>query len=528
MRAGARPPDARPLDRARRSRKRVALRRLLFVAALAALLLAAIWAANTLAAHRTTSRPGAPATPQAQPFSSAFVQAGAPWSPVVTHALAHDAAAIFGDGTFPQTTSVVIESARTGAVLYSLNAGGSLVPASALKLVVAATALADLGPQFRFTTRFVTDQALQADTLTGSLWLAGGGDPELTSADLMRAVASLKALGIRHIMGDVVADGSLFGPDSVNPAWQADDLEFGYAALTSAVTMDGGTAQFTITPDTDGGAAEVRVDPDQIADPIDGIIRTTGADGENTLRIDPVPGGDGFRVSGQIPYGAPQKYWRSISHPTLRAASALRAMLVHAGIAVDGGASIGPSPTGAHVLWTRQSRPLAAIIRRMDYDSDNHIAEQLLRAVGAARFGTGSLENGLAAEREFMHGIGADQSGLILADGSGLSTADRISARAEASVLRHLLSGSDSATVAALLPRVGVDGTVHVRSVASDVRGRILGKDGYIEGVSSLAGYVKSAHHGVVIYAFVVNGWQRGLDAVWAGEDDLLTRIAKL
>jgi D-alanyl-D-alanine carboxypeptidase/D-alanyl-D-alanine-endopeptidase (penicillin-binding protein 4) len=443
------------------------------------------------------------------------------------HELARTSARIFGDGAFPSSTGVVVEDARTGALLYARNANTALAPASVLKIVVAATALRDLGPNYRFTTRLVTDVARQGDTLPGSLWLVGGGDPELTSADLKRAVAALKAGGIIRIGGDVIADGSLYGPDAVNPAWAADDLEYGYAALTSAVTMDGGTAQFTITPDPGGGAAGVRVDPDLIAGELVGDVRTGAADADNTLRIDPLPDGRGFQLSGTIPFGAPQKYWRSLAHPTQSAAIALRAMLFKAGIAVGGGIAVGQSPNSAVTVWTRTSRPLAAIVRRMMFDSDNHIAEQLLRAAGAQRFGTGSLTNGLEAEREYLQGIGVDQTASVLADASGLSTADRLSAQAAAKVLRDLVSGPNAAAYSDLLPRVGVDGTVHVRDLAPDVRGRVLGKDGYIEGVSSLEGYVKTEHHGVVIYAFLVNGWERGLDAVWSAEDDFLTRLAR-
>jgi D-alanyl-D-alanine carboxypeptidase/D-alanyl-D-alanine-endopeptidase (penicillin-binding protein 4) len=214
-------------------------------------------------------------------------------------------------------------------------------------------------------------------------------------------------------------------------------------------------------------------------------------------------------------------------HPTQAAAIALRAMLIKAGISVGGGIAVGQAPTSAVPLWTRKSRPLAAIVRRMMFDSDNHIAEQLLRTAGAQRVGIGSLANGLEAEREYLQSVGVDQRGVTLADASGLSTADRFSAQAAAAVLRDLISDSDAAKDAALLPRVGVDGTVHVRNIAPDVRGRVLGKDGYIEGVSSLAGYVKTEHHGLVIYAFLVNGWERGLDAVWAGEDDYLSRLAR-
>ena len=92
-----------------------------------------------------------------------------------------------------------------------------------------------------------------------------------------------------------------------------------------------------------------------------------------------------------------------------------------------------------------------------------------------------------------------------------------------------MLSGPDAERAASYLPRVGMDGTVSVRDdLPADVLGRIVGKDGYIEGASGLAGVIRTRYHGVVIYAFLVDDWQQGLDAIWAGEDDVLTKIARM
>jgi len=526
MRAAVPPPDAYQPRRFRRARLRAARRRFAAVCVLAAIVLAVVWIAHLFAPHPKPAVVVEP-TPRPPAFASTFIRGGSPLPARQTREIAGIAAGVFGNGNYPASTSVVIEDARSGARLYTRNANGALTPASVLKLVVAATALRDLGPAYRFKTRFVTAQAPHGNAITGPLWFVGGGDPELTSADLRREVAAMRASGIVRIEGDVIADGSLFGPDEVNPTWAPDDLEYGYAALTSAVTMDGGTAQFTITPNANGGAANVHVDPDSIAGDVVGSIRTASSDAQNTLRIDPLPDGGGFQVAGEIPYGAPQKYWRSLSNPTQSAAIALKAMLVKAGIAVGGDATVGTAPKDGVAIWTKESRPLTAIIRRMMFDSDNHIAEQLLRSVGAQRFGVGTLADGLAAERDHLQEIGVPGAGQGLADGSGLSPANRIDAQTVATVLRELVSGPDAAQIAGLLPRVGMDGTVHVRNLAPDARGRVLGKDGYIEGVSSLAGYVKTAHHGVVIYAFLVNGWEHGLDSVWAGEDGLLSRLSR-
>lgn len=405
----------------------------------------------------------------------------------------------------------------------------ALVPASTIKVIVAGTALRDLGPGYRFETSVVTNGTIDGGTLHGDAYLVGGGDPELATGDLRAAVEQIKREGIALIDGGVVSDGSLYGPDAVNKSWDADDLEYGWAAPPSAVTIDNGAVQFTITPDPNGGLAQVAVEPPAAAGRVVGNVRTAGEDADNTIQIDPFPDNSGFTLSGQIPYGAPQKYWRSVAHPTRIAANVLQALAFTGGIGVSGVATTGKAPSGGStVLWSHRSRPLAAIVQKMALDSDNHIAEQLLRAVGAHAAGTGTLANGIAAERHFLAALDADDSDIYIDDGSGLSDKNRITSHALAAVLRSMLSRADAAAELALLPRVAIEGTVRFRPIAPDALGRVRGKDGYIQGASGLAGYVETAHHGVIVFAFLVNNWEQGLDAVWNAEDEALARIARM
>ncbi|MBC5824171.1 MAG: D-alanyl-D-alanine carboxypeptidase/D-alanyl-D-alanine-endopeptidase [Candidatus Eremiobacteraeota bacterium] len=475
----------------------------------------------------STVLPASFKTDSGPPFSSRFLTAGVPLSDPDRRSIAADAADVVNGSAFPAATGVLLLDARSGRTLYAHNADVPLTPASTIKLIVAGTALHDLGPAYRFRSLLATDGTVQAGELHGSIWLVGDGDPDLLSDDLRAAVRSLRSAGVRRVAGNVYADGSAFGTEAANRTWLLDDLQYGYAALASAVSIGGGTVQFTITPDASGRRAAVDVDPPAAAEKMVGEVSSGPAWSENTLRIDPLPAGWGFALSGSIPDGPPQKYWRSLEHPTVSAARALRALLLQAGIAVNGVAAARRAPQHATELWSHRSRPLQDIIKKMAFDSDNHIAEQLLRAVGLQAYGSGTLANGIAAERSFLHRIGADDKGIVLSDGSGLSTADRVTARVLAAVLRSMVRQSDAAVLASLLPRVGVDGTAKYRPLEEDAKGRILGKDGYIEGASGLAGYVKTAHHGVLIYAFLVDDWQKGLDAIWSGEDELLARLSR-
>ncbi|HYK53281.1 MAG TPA: D-alanyl-D-alanine carboxypeptidase/D-alanyl-D-alanine-endopeptidase [Candidatus Eremiobacteraceae bacterium] len=520
-----------PRSVARKRRRRIIAHRLRLLLALVVFIVIATFGIRALRSTHGIAPSAAPtpAVPTAPPFTSAFVRNGKPWGDADRARVIGAAAPIVNGAAFPATTGAIIMDAHTGRILYEHDEHQPLVPASTLKVVVAATALHDLGPSHRFETQIVTDGAIRDGQLDGDLYLVGGGDPELATDDLRGAVHRMKAEGISVVSGAVVSDGSLYGPDAVNKTWDAEDLEYGWAAPPSAITIDNGAVQFTLTPDADGGLATLQVDPPGAAGKIVGGVRSVSEDADNTLRIDPLPDGSGYAISGQLPYGAPQKYWRSIAKPTAVAANVLRTMAFSDGIAIAGDASTGKAPAGASTtLWTHLSRPLSGIIQRMALDSDNHIAEQLLRAVGANDSGTGTLDNGLAAEHAFLASIGADDPHNALVDGSGLSAADYVTAATLAAALRSMLSGSDAQAEAALLPRVGLEGTVQYRPLASDVLGRVRGKDGYIEGASGLAGYVETAHHGVVVYAFLVDNWQLGLDAIWAGEDEILARLARM
>ena len=73
---------------------------------------------------------------------------------------------------------------EAGRVLASHNAGMRLMPASNRKLVTTGVALHAFGPDYRFRTSLGYTGTIEPDgTLQGDLYIIGGGDPTLGSAD---------------------------------------------------------------------------------------------------------------------------------------------------------------------------------------------------------------------------------------------------------------------------------------------------------------------------------------------------------
>jgi D-alanyl-D-alanine carboxypeptidase/D-alanyl-D-alanine-endopeptidase (penicillin-binding protein 4) len=94
---------------------------------------------------------------------------------------------------------------------------------------------------------------------------------------------------------------------------------------------------------------------------------------------------------------------------------------------------------------------------------------------------------------------------LVLENGAGLSRKERISALHLAELLQHATRSPFYAELAASLPILGMDGTVKKRFKNSGVAGYAHLKTGSLQGVKSIAGYVKARSGKQWIMVFIVN-----------------------
>jgi D-alanyl-D-alanine carboxypeptidase/D-alanyl-D-alanine-endopeptidase (penicillin-binding protein 4) len=94
---------------------------------------------------------------------------------------------------------------------------------------------------------------------------------------------------------------------------------------------------------------------------------------------------------------------------------------------------------------------------------------------------------------------------LVLENGAGLSRKERISALHLAELLQHATRSPFYAELAASLPILGMDGTVKKRFKNSGLAGYAHLKTGSLQGVKSIAGYVKARSGKQWIMVFIVN-----------------------
>ncbi|MEO8789042.1 MAG: D-alanyl-D-alanine carboxypeptidase, partial [Candidatus Tumulicola sp.] len=92
----------------------------------------------------------------------------------------------------------------SGDTVYARDPDDDFVPASTFKLIVGSVALSKMGPAFTFGTSVDAVGPVTSGTLNGDLVLRGGGDAQLSIADLQNAATAVRAAGIVHVTGDIV------------------------------------------------------------------------------------------------------------------------------------------------------------------------------------------------------------------------------------------------------------------------------------------------------------------------------------
>ena len=191
------------------------------------------------------------------------------------------------------------------------------------------------------------------------------------------------------------------------------------------------------------------------------------------------------------------------SRPALAAAKMLRSKLVDRGIKVDGRAKLGRADPSSAVIATERSPALRWLVRSMDRQSDNFYAETFVKLLGALEADEGSTTAGTRVVRQELRRRNVPLRGVVIADGSGLSAYDRLTAKTTARLLRSAFADGDiSSAFVDSLPTAGVNGTLVDRMTSGPAYRNVYAKTGTTDFASALSGYVRSRY----VFSILMNG----------------------
>lgn len=402
-------------------------------------------------------------------------------------------------------------------LLFEQNATTTLVPASNMKLLTAAAALSLLGPDHEFATRFLANGTYQDGVLDGDLIIMGCGDPTISkrfleTEDPMLPMVGLARLlkksGLKAITGDIIGWTGAFGGPAKPARWPTDPLWKWWMVEVTPLAFNDNQV------DIRSFVADNR--PRLEAIPNIGHVTFTNkltlCDKSKSMAVSfqrPATSSH-FTVLGRL-YKKTSGYIQgaNVHDGSLYFTKALHRAAQAAGISVKGRPRTSSIPDRATLsplteVYTYRSR-LVDSLPIMLKKSQNLYAELILRAVGGSAADEGvSFETSTNAILNWLQSAGCLESSTRLADGSGLSRANQISAR-QFNRLLHLMAKNPTlfAVYRDSLAQPGGFGTLRKRMPS--LNGRIFAKTGTLNSIKALSGYALAADGRHLTFSLLFN-----------------------
>ncbi len=428
---------------------------------------------------------------------------------------------------------ILIVDPSTGDTLYSRNAGKLFMPASNMKILTSATALAQLGPEYRFKTAFAARGAVSDGTLHGDLLVFGRGDPSVSDHMLgdgmipLRLIAdSIAARGIKRISGRVLAAGDAFPADVFGYGWTYDDFEDSYSAPIDELLFNEGFSTVKLRGgDKPGDPVTFETRPARSVPRVN-IAATTAPAGTKPdvkSRKDSVTWVE--TISGHLAVHDTATLELVHHNPDDAYVAAMTEALVARGIAVDGGAAANEGRVDT--LATLSSPPLSEILKALMKPSQNQIAEMLFRTIALEKYGAGRPDSAaVAVGAQIAQWGAAVPSEAVVRDGSGLSRYDYISPRTVVRILDAMRKSPNFKVYYDAMPIAGVDGTIRNRMKGTPAENNVHAKTGSVALSRSLSGYVTTAGGRMLIFSFLSNNWTVPTRSVERVQDAIAARLA--
>lgn len=419
----------------------------------------------------------------------------------------------------PGTRFGLLVTDEAGNDVVAINADDRFVPASNTKLYSTAAAFATL------------PDVTQPDRVSGAtvrldgrdVVLEGYGDARLSSArdcatNCLATLADAVAARTKTV-GDVIGDDSYFPDERWGPGVSWNNLQTRYGTALSALTVDDNEYVITVTPGAPGQPARVQSSGYYV---LDNQVTTLAA-GTGWVSSFRVPNRRDLRLSGTIVAGAAPVVLRvSIDDPAEYAAWRLRALLAERKVKVRGKVVARHRPLtpaddpakrgGAPVAVPAFTTPLAKLtpppvfedLKVTNKVSQNVHADLFLRRVSRVA-GSGSLADGHAVVDTIMASAGVPRWTYDFADGSGMSTYNRVSPRSTVGLLRWTTTQPWGGLFRETLPVGGVDGTLANRFKGTPLQGRVFAKTGSLDKSNALGGFLTTARGRTFTFAAYAN-----------------------
>jgi serine-type D-Ala-D-Ala carboxypeptidase/endopeptidase (penicillin-binding protein 4) len=421
---------------------------------------------------------------------------------------------------------VLIVDAQTGRRMYARNAERHFIPASNMKLIVGAAALGRLGPDHRYRTELRSSEPMAAPSASPAvapadvsmLLVVGSGDPTWSTRfhdavtvpfDSMAALVAAAGIGRA---GELVIDVSRFRDERVNPTWEVADLPGIFAPPVDAFAAADGTFRLVLSGGGEAGSAGSAAPLQPFHQPLRASVITDVEGTRTAVTTDYTARRDTIYLSARIAAAATDTVTLAVTRPAESAAAMLADALLRRGIEVDAIRVVRDSAEAAQLrdattaVAAFESHGMDRIVATILRPSQNWIAEQVVKTLGAEFAGDGSWRGGNGVLRAWLAGdVGVDTLAVNLRDASGMSAQNLLTPEAAVAILDHARAQPWAEAFRTGLPQPGVAGTTLSARLAG-LEGRVFAKTGTIANVNSLSGYFVATDGREYTFSILSNG----------------------
>jgi D-alanyl-D-alanine carboxypeptidase/D-alanyl-D-alanine-endopeptidase (penicillin-binding protein 4) len=393
--------------------------------------------------------------------------------------------------------SIHVRDVDSGETVLRWNDGEPRNPASTMKLLTTLVALDVLGPTYRWTTEVHALGELDAGKLRGDLLIKGHGDPFLVTERVWQMLRLVRQAGVYSIDGNLLLDDSYFDVAESDPAEFDRQPLRAYNVVPNALLMNFKVVRYWFEPDHERNAVRVWVDP-----PLENLrvenrlaLRRGYCGGyQRGITITANEAIDKMIFSGRFPNGC--KHYAmdrtALSHNEF-SYGMFMSVWRESGGEFRGGWMNAKVPEESEPLVTFDSLPLAEIISRVNKNSNNVMARQILYTLSAEVLGPpGTESGGRRVIADWLQETGIEFPHLELDNGAGLSREARISAIEFAALLEYAWRQPYMPEYLASMALSGLDGTLRRKFDSAELTGQAHLKTGSLDHVAAIAGYLQS------------------------------------
>ena len=410
-------------------------------------------------------------------------------------------------------------------VIFEKNARKLLNPASLQKILTAYVALKTLGANYQFENKLYRSGYITKDhILQGNVYLYFGADPDFTGSDIEKFLIKLKSLKVQTINGDIVIDDSRFDEQLYPDGWIIENQRFCFAAPTSPIIINQNCFLVNLSANRENihltynkgidprikNYAKILNHEDCYLDLI------TNESNEYYLKgcssVEELPP----RLS--IAIRNPRIYLENIIKHYAKKHNLKFKNIIYQKL-----------NNKAVLVHSHKSRPLKLLIKPLLKDSNNLIAEIFMKEFATVyKKNPGSWREAIKLYKDIlMNDLNLQENEFNIADGSGLSLKNLISANTINNLLLHIYQNEQEIRklIFDALPQSGKDGTLKDKLNNINKDYTILAKTGTLDNTSSLSGYIIQDNNLRYIFSIIINNNLKNKELRFDEEERILQDI---